>query len=146
MIKKHNKSGILEYYQDGQSKMKEKSPLEKIEQINLNSFCEKLWPNQYVMMWHTVGEGKRDAYYGSMLKKRGKKDGVPDWIVLIGNEKYNALLIELKRSRKKDSSVPKPEIKFMHNAIKFGSAAVVAYGYKAAIEAIKDYFNNELTM
>ena len=141
VINKRNRSGLLCYWDETLNASKVKSPKEKFEQINLNSFCTKLWPDEYEMMWHTVGEGKRDAFYGAMLKQRGKKDGVPDWVVAIPRGGYGCLFIELKRSVKSDSSIPKSEKDFLLNSEKWGNKCVVAYGYLAALEAIKDYLN-----
>jgi hypothetical protein len=141
IIKKRNKHNLLCYWDDIANASKVKSRLEKCEQIDLNHFCAKLFPIQYEMMWHTVGEGKRDAFYGAMLKRRGKKDGVPDWLVMIPVNGKPGLFLELKRSRKTDSSIPKGEREFLLNAEKWGYVCVIAYGYKPALQAIEDYLN-----
>jgi hypothetical protein len=144
IIKKRNRSGILCYWDDVLNASNVKSRKEKCEQIDLNSFCKADFSDIYPMMWHTVNEGKRDSFYGAMLSKRGKKPGIPDWVVLIPAPGYTALLIELKRSRKSDSSIPKEERDFILIAEKFGVCVVVAYGYIAALEAINDYFSNKI--
>lgn len=144
IIKKRNKSGILCYWDDIQNASKIKSRKEKLEQIDLNSACKLKYPIEYTMMWHTVNEGKRESFYGAMLAKRGKKPGVPDWIVLITNNSYSSLLIELKRSRKSDSTIPKDEREFILNTENFDTCCIVAYGYKAALQAIDDYFTNNV--
>ncbi len=144
IIKKRNKSGILCYWDDKENAIKVKSRKEKLEQIDLNNACKLKYPKYYSVMWHTVNEGKRDAFYGSMLAKRGKKPGVPDWIVLMPKNGYSSLLIELKRSRKIDSSIPKDEREFLLNIENYGACCVVAYGCLAALEAINDYFSNKI--
>ncbi len=144
IIKKRNRAGILCYWDDSLNAIKVKSRKEKLEQIDLNNACKAKYPLDYSMMWHTVNEGERVSYYGAMLNNRGKKKGIPDWIVLISMHGYSSLLIELKRSRKKDSEIPVEERDFILNAEKFDSCVVVAYGYLAALEAIGDYFSNKI--
>lgn len=144
IIKKPNRAGILEYYQDNQppSKSKLRCPLEKHEQINLNSFCLHRWPVESEMMFHVQNESgaSGSGHYGAMLNKMGRKKGVPDWLVMIPSNGYHGLYIELKREFKKDSSLGKEQKKFLLHAQSIGYQCVIAYGYKAALEAIKDYF------
>jgi len=142
ILNKRNKSGLMCYWDDVANASKIKSRLEKCEQQDLNMVCAKLHPDKYEMMWHTVGEGKRDAFYGAMLKRRGKKDGVPDWLVMIPINGKPGLFLELKRSRKADSSIPKTEREFLLTAEKWGYVCIVAYGYKPALLAIEEYLNN----
>jgi hypothetical protein len=141
IVNARNKAGVMCYWDDQANASKVKSRLEKCEQVDLNHFCAKLYPDEYEMMWHTVGEGKRDAFYGAMLKRRGKKDGVPDWLVMIPTNGKPGMFLELKRSRKADSSIPKEEREFLLTAEKWGYTCIVAYGYLPALEAIKKYLN-----
>lgn len=142
MIKKPNRSGILEYYQDHQPKTRGLSRKEKLEQIDLNSFCTKLWPVESKMMWHVVNESGAGGskQYGAQLNKMGRKSGVPDWPVMLPSGGYHGLYVELKRAHKVDSSTSKEQKAFMIAAQDLGYKCVIAYGYQAAIEAIKDYF------
>lgn len=145
MIKKLNRGGIMEYYYSNQptSKSKSKCPPEKIEQINLNSFCLVNWPIESLMMFHVVNEsgGTGSAQYGAQLKKMGRKKGVPDWLVMIPKGEYHGLFVELKRQFKKSSSISGEQKAFLLKAQSLGYKCVVAYGYKCAIEAIQDYLN-----
>ena len=143
MIKKTNKVGILEYYHDNQPprKSKAKSRVEKLEQIDLNTFCSKLWTEESGMMFHVVNESGSggSSMYGATLKRMGRKKGIPDWLVMIPSGKYHGLYIELKREFKKDSSTSKEQKNFLIKAKSMGYQCVIAYGHKCAIEAIKDY-------
>lgn len=142
IISKRNRSGILCYWDDKQNARKVKSRKEKCEQIDLNSACEVRYQEEYKMMWHTVNESGSggSAQYGSELNKLGRKKGVSDWLVMIPCSGYHGLFLELKRSRKQDSSTSKEQKEFLVDAAKQGYQTVIAYGYLAALEAIKDYF------
>ncbi len=141
--KQRNKSGLLCYWDESLNARKVKSPLEKMEQINLNSFCIKLWPVESKMMWHTINESGSTGsqQFGAMLNQMGRKKGVPDWLVMIPVKGYHGLYVELKRSRKQDSSISKESKEFGITAEGYGYKVVYAYGYLAALQAIKDYLN-----
>jgi hypothetical protein len=142
MIKsERNKSGVLCYWDDVLNASKVKSPKEPPEQKNLNSHCSKLWPDLSKMMWHVINEsgGSGDAQYGSSLNRLGRKKGVPDWHVMIPSNGYHGLYVELKRSRKVDSSTSKEQKDFLLMAESLGYKCVIAYGYKAALKSIEKY-------
>ncbi len=140
------KHGLLEYFQEGQPKTtsKLKSRLEKYEQKDLNFHCRYLYPASYDSMFHVVNESGRggSAQYGAELNARGRKSGVPDWIMLVPKNSYHGLLIELKRDFIKDGKPTANEINFLKHHEQLGYKVVIAYGYKAALEAIKDYLIN----
>jgi hypothetical protein len=151
MIKSRNKKGLLEYYLADQPKStsKQKSRLEKYEQLDLNFHCKAQFPDEYDAMFHVVNESggaKSGAAkkYQEDLKKRGRKSGVPDWHVMVPAHGYHGLYIELKREFKKDSSLPKPECEFLLMQQSRGYCCIVAYGFRAALIAIKDYLTDEL--
>jgi hypothetical protein len=147
ITKARNKKGLLEYSLADQPKStsKQKSRLEKYEQIDLNAHCKIQFPNEYPMMWHTVNEGGTGgAKYGAELKKYGRKSGVPDWIVMVPIGNHHGLYVELKRSFTKDSKPKKEQIEFLVSAENLGYCCIVAYGFRAALIAINDYLTGEL--
>ncbi len=148
IIKKRNRSGILEYYKSEQPKRdsKIKSRLEKFEQIDLNSHCEIKWHNAYDMMWHTVNESGANgsSHYGSQLNKMGRKTGVPDWLVMVPAHGNHGLYVEVKREYKKDSSTSKQQKDFLLRAESLGYKAAIGYGFECCLEIISDYFNNSI--
>ena len=142
MIKsERNKSGLLCYWDETLNASKIKSPKESIEQKQLNSGCLYRWPEYSQMMFHVINEsgGSGDSRYGSELNRMGRKKGVPDWPVMIPSGKYHGFYIELKRSRKSDSSTSKEQKTFLTQAELIGYKCVIAYGYKAALHAIEEY-------
>lgn len=143
ILTQRNKSGLLCYWDDVANASPRKSRLEKVEQKDLNAFCTKRWPEESLMMYHVVNESgaSGDARYGAELNQMGRKKGVPDWPVMIPSNGYHGLYIELKRSRKKDSSITKESKSFAATAEKYGYKVVYAYGYCAALQAISDYLN-----
>jgi hypothetical protein len=105
-------------------------------------FCTKRWSKYESMMFHVVNEGGTGGgQYGADLKKYGRKKGVPDWLVMIPSGTSHGLYVELKRSRKEDSSISKESREFLLLAESLGYTCVIAYGYKSALAAIEDYLN-----
>ena len=115
---------------------------EKYEQMDLNNYCKKLWPDEYQSMWHTINEsgGSGSAQYGAMLNKMGRKKGVADWLVMIPKGEYHGLFIELKRCH--SGSISKEQKAFILRQESLGYRCVVAYGFRAALKAIEDYLNS----
>lgn len=143
IVSSRSKSGLLCYWDESANAKKTKSRLEKCEQQDLNMFCTKKWPEHQSMMFHVVNEGGTGGgQYGADLKKYGRKKGVPDWLVMIPNGRYHGLYVELKRSRKQDSSISKESREFLLLAESLGYICVIAYGYKPALSAIEEYLNN----
>ena len=146
ITKQLNKHGLLEYFNADQPKTtsKQKSRLEKYEQKDLNFHCRECFPEHYDSMFHVINESGRSgsAQYGAELNARGRKSGVPDWHVMVPSGDCHGLYIELKREFKKDGRPSKSEINFMLRQQSLGYKCVIAYGFRAAIEAIKDYLTN----
>ena len=143
IIKKRNNHGLMCYWDDVANASKIKSRLEKCEQQDLNMFCAKRWPDLEKMMFHVVNEGGTGGgQYGADLKKYGRKKGVPDWLVMIPVGGKHGLYVELKRSRKQDSSISKESREFLLLAESLGYICVIAYGFRPALAAIEEYLNN----
>ena len=146
IISKRNRSGILCYWDDVLNASKVKSPKETLEQKQLNSHCNIIYPDLSHMMFHVINEsgGSGSAQYGAMLNMMGRKKGVPDWLVMVPANGKHGLYVELKRSRKQDSSISKESKAFLLQAESLGYTCIVAYGYVAALKSISDYFDNSI--
>ena len=141
MIKsERNKSGVLCYWDEGLNASKTKSPLEHIEQINLVAHCRHRWPKEFNLMLHPVNESDVPVQCRVKLKKCGIRKGASDWLILYPSNGRPYMALELKRSRKRDSSISQDQVDFLLNAEHVGAFACVAYGYKAALHAIELYF------
>jgi hypothetical protein len=92
-------------------------------------------------MFHVVNEsgGKSSKQYGDMLNRQGRKKGVPDWHVMIPRNDYHGLYVELKQAS--TGSLSKEQKDFLLHQQSLGYKCVVAYGFRAALEAIKDYLS-----
>lgn len=132
-----NRAGLTIY----KPATKQVDRLEKVEQMDLNRYCAKLWPTEYQSMWHTINEsgGSGSAQYGAMLNSMGRKKGVTDWLVMIPRCEYHGLFIELKRCH--SGTISNEQRSFMLRQESLGYRCVVAYGFRAALKAIEDYLN-----
>jgi hypothetical protein len=135
-----NKGDILCYWDETLNASKTKSPLEHIEQINLVAHCRRRWPKEFNLMLHVPNESDVPAQYRVKLKKCGILKGASDWLILYPSNGKPYMALELKRSRKRDSSISQDQVDFLVNAEYVGAFACVAYGYKAALQAIEEYF------
>ena len=131
-----NRAGITTY----KPAANQPKRLESLEQQDLNSHCALLWPDEYQSMFHVVNEVKASKHYGGILNRRGRKKGVPDWHVAIPTNDYHGLYVELKQSHA--GSLKAEQKTFLLQQQSLGYKCVVAYGFRAALEAIKDYLNN----
>lgn len=81
------------------------------EEHNLQVACVNWFRYQYPIvgkMLIAVGNGgKRDAITGAMLKAEGVLAGVSDLILLIPNNRYHGLLIEMKTKTGRQSAAQK---------------------------------------
>lgn len=131
-----NRTGITTY----KSATKQPKRLESLEQQDLNSHCALLWPAEYQSMFHVVNEVKASKHYGGILNRRSRKKGVPDWHVAVPIGVYHGLYVELKQAHA--GSLKAEQKTFLLRQQSLGYKCVVAYGFRAALEAIKDYLNN----
>ena len=141
---KFNGQYFDKYYFDELNKSVKKSPLEEIEQKQLVANCKIKYKHLFKCMLHPVNESKSKPQYRAKLPMLGLNKGASDWLVLVSNKKYGFLVIELKRSRLKDSSVSIDQKEFIHSTKEHGGYGCVCYGYKAALEVMEMYFNNLL--
>tara|TARA_R100000951_G_scaffold27557_2_gene23478 strand:+ start:9753 stop:10187 length:435 start_codon:yes stop_codon:yes gene_type:complete len=138
IIKKRNKFGVMCYWDDEQNASKVKSRKEYLEQIDFVNWARYEYPILESLLFAPMNEGDAKPQYRSKMKSMGLTSGVSDCILLCNG----VGAIELKRSRKRDSSISKEQIKFMLSVESVGGFAVVAYGASAAKEALKDYLKN----
>jgi len=137
IIKKRNKAGVMCYWDDEQNASKIKSRKEYLEQIDFVNWARYEYPILELLLFAPMNEGDAKPQYRSKMRSMGLTSGVSDCILLC-----NGIgAIELKRSRKRDSSASKEQVKFNLGVEAAGGFAVVAYGALAAKEALKDYLN-----
>lgn len=97
-------------------------------------------------------KGKRYSPEAQKLKAMGMQAGFPDLFIYLPMGGYHGLFVELKRSKKdrdielitdnikpKGSGAADSQVEIISNLNAQGYLAVVAYGYDAATEFIKDY-------
>lgn len=139
--KSRNRSGLLCYQLAEQPTSK--SRVEELEQIDLASHCAFRWPEHFGLQFHVANESKASPQYRGKLARMGLKKGVSDWLVLVPAHGRPYMVLELKRARKKDSTISKEQRDFLLSTESVGAFAVVAYGYRAALQAITDYFGGK---
>lgn len=137
IIKKRNKAGVMCYWDDEQNASKVKSRKEYLEQIDFVNWARYKYTVLESLLFAPMNEGDAKPQYRSKMKSMGLTSGVSDCILLCNG----VGAIELKRSRKRDSSVSKEQVKFTLGVESAGGFSVVAYGALAAKEALKDYLN-----
>jgi len=134
IIKKRNKSGVMCYWDDEQNASKVKSRKESAEQKEFISWVRFNYPEHDKTIFAPINESQHSQ--GEAVRM-GLTRGVSDTLMMCNG----AGAIEIKRSRKRDSSVSKEQVKFTLGVESAGGFAVVAYGALAAKEALKDYLN-----
>ena len=141
IIKTTNRAGFI-VYRPAKLPDPKKCRDEKFEQVDLNSFCLKIWPVESASMFHVINEseGKSSGFYGAELNRQGRKKGVPDWPVMIPNKQFHGLFVELKKES--GGSISKEQKAFFTRHLALGYQCVFAYGYKAALVAITEYLDN----
>jgi hypothetical protein len=88
------------------------------------------------MLFAIPNGGLRNLSVATKLKAEGVKKGVPDMFLPLANETYHGLFIELKTETGRASKEQKEMIDKLNAN---GYRAVVCFGYKSAIEEIKNY-------
>ena len=142
ITKKQNRAGVDTYFLIEQPK--EKSRLESMEAIDFYQFAIERYPHVNAVFFHVANESKSKPQHRRNLKQMGLSSGVSDYLLLMPNCKYNFLAIELKRARKKDSSVNPEQVEFIKNVNKNGGYGCICYGFCAALHVLKLYLSNKL--
>lgn len=132
MIKlERNKSGILCAWNEEENDSKHKSRIEKYEGWDFAAYVNHHMPE--LAMFHVANEGAFSPQHRDSLTRSGVRSGVSDYAILHRTlQGHTFALIELKRSRKRDSSISKEQVEFLLSREQQGGFCCVAYGAVAA--------------
>lgn len=137
MIKlERNKSGVLCAWSEEENARKVKSREEKFEAYDLAAYIN--YHHQELQMFHVANEGAFSSGHRNHLSRSGVRSGVSDYVILhrtLGGHPF--ALIELKRSRKRDSSISKEQVDFLLSRERQGGFCCVSYGKNAAIAIVE---------
>lgn len=137
MIKlERNKSGVLCAWSEEENASKVKSREEKYEAYDF--FAHVNYHHSELKMFHVANEGAFSSGHRNHLTRSGVLSGVSDYVILHRTlEGHTFALIELKRSRKRDSSISKEQVDFMLSRERQGGFCCAAYGKNAAIAIVE---------
>ena len=113
---------------------KGKHPRENAEMITFFNELRDKFPELSILATHIKNEGKRTAQQIEKDKAEGLVTGFPD-IVILGAP---AFVCEMK-SKRKGSKASEDQLDVLEAADKNGAFACIAYGYKAALEAVEEW-------
>ena len=132
MIKlERNKSGVLCAWSEEENESKQKSRIEKYEGWDFAAHVNHHMPE--LEMFHVANEGAFSPQHRDSLTRSGVRSGVSDYAILYRTlEGHPFALIELKRSRKRDSSISNEQVDFLLSREQQGGFCCVAYGATAA--------------
>lgn len=120
-------------------------PSESVEQQNLFRWAAVSaavrWPKEMRMLYHVPNEGKRSRANGARLKAEGLRAGVPDINLDVARGEYHGLRIEMKRRR--GGRVSPEQAAWLEALREQGYAAIVAYGWEEAADAIEKYLRGD---
>lgn len=120
-------------------------PSESVEQQNLFRWAAvsaaARWPKEMRMLYHVPNEGKRSKANGARLKAEGLRAGVPDINLDVARGEFHGLRIEMKRRR--GGRVSPEQAAWLEALREQGYAAVVAYGWEEAADAIEKYLRGD---
>ncbi len=113
-------------------------PPESAEQITFFNTLRREYPRLGLIAIHPRNEGKRTMQQVQRQKAEGMTAGAPD-IVVPGNPSF---LCELKRLDHTQSRWQDGQLEYLQAAKENGSFVCVAFGHKAALEALKVWIGN----
>lgn len=120
-------------------------PSESVEQQHLFQWAAVSaavrWPKEMRMLYHVPNEGKRSKANGARLKSEGLRAGVPDINLDVARGQYHGLRIEMKRRR--GGRVSPEQAAWLEALREQGYAAIVAYGWEEAADAIEKYLRGD---
>jgi len=91
------------------------------------------------LLIHPPNGGYRNAAEAARFKAMGTRAGCPDLILLVARNEYNALCVELKTDKGKQTTLQK---EWQIAAEKHGNRYVIVRSIEEFIEIIKEYINN----
>lgn len=133
MIKlERNKSGVLCAWSEEENASKQKSRIEKYEGWDFAAYVNHHMPE--LQMFHVANEGAFSPQHRDSLTRSGVRSGVSDYAILhLTLQGHQFALIELKRSRKRDSSISSEQSDFLLSRERQGGFCCAAYGKSSAI-------------
>lgn len=115
---------------------KKSSDGEAKEQMKFFAWLDK----ENILAFHPANGGRRDKREAYMLKLSGVKAGVPDVFVMVPNNYYAGLVIELKR---KDGGVVSTAQEYWIDRLRENGYCVeVCHGYEEAKLVTLNYLSN----
>lgn len=142
MIKlERNKSGALCAWSEEQNASNTKSRLEKYEAYDFAAYVNHHYPE--LQMFHVANEGAFSPQHRDSLSRSGVRAGVSDYVILHRTKQGHPFaMIEMKRSRKRDSVISGEQERFLLSREQQGGFCCAAYGSLAAI-AIVEWLHKE---
>ena len=137
MIKlERNKSGVLCAWSEEENASKQNSSIEKYEGWDFAAYVNHHMPE--LQVFHVANEGAFSPQHRDSLTRSGVRKGVSDYVILHRTlQGHPFALIELKRSRKRDSSISKEQVDFLLSRELQGGFCCVAYGKNSAIAIVE---------
>ena len=126
---------MIRYYGD---KLKGKQATESAEMITFFNQLKKNHPDAAKVATHIRNEGRRSHAQTQKQKAEGMVVGASD-IFIHGCPSFAC---EMK-SKSKTSKISEQQIEFLTAVDSSGGFACVAYGYEAALVAVKDWQNEQ---
>ena len=123
-------------WSEEENESKQKSRLEKYEGWDFAAYVNHYMPE--LAMFHVANEGAFSPQHRDSLTRSGVRSGVSDYVILHRTLEGHAFaLIELKRGRKKDSTISKEQSYFTIERERQGGFCCAAYGKNAAIAIVE---------
>ena len=132
MIKlERNKSGVLCAWSEEENASEQLSRKEKYEGWDFSAYVNHHMPE--LQMFHVANEGAFSPQHRDSLTRSGVRSGVSDYAILhLTLQGHPFALIELKRSRKRDSGISKEQVDFLLSRERQGGFCCIAYGATAS--------------
>jgi hypothetical protein len=115
------------------------------EDLSCINFC--LWAQTYKggyiwdFLFHIGNERKCSPRFGYKLKLMGVKPGVCDYFLMIPNQKYSGMFIEMKNTDRRKAKISPFQKKFLANAKSKGYHTVICYGLDEAVQTVLEYLS-----
>ncbi len=113
--------------------------LEAKLQCNCVKLFGLLYPKLKNLLFAVPNGGFRNPIEAANLKKQGVIPGVSDLILLVPNNSYNSLCIELKTDKGKQSTLQK---EWQQTAELFNNKYVIIRSTQQFLDTIHNYLNN----